>query len=50
MNIKTGILNVPKHVNKHDLIHFVTFSCGKNADKIDFSVIIEFYDINDEHQ
>ena len=24
MNIKIGILNVPKHYNKHDLIHFVT--------------------------
>ena len=24
MNIKNGILNVPKHCNKHDLIHFVT--------------------------
>ena len=24
MNIKNGILNVPKHGNKHDLIHFVT--------------------------
>ena len=24
MNIKIGILNVPKHDNKHDLIHFVT--------------------------
>ena len=24
MNIKTGILNVPKHGNKHDLNHFVT--------------------------
>ena len=24
MNIKIGILNVPKHCNKHDLIHFVT--------------------------
>ena len=24
MNIKIGILNVPKHGNKHDLIHFVT--------------------------
>ena len=24
MNIKSGILNVPKHCNKHDLIHFVT--------------------------
>ena len=23
MNIKNGILNVPKHGNKHDLIHFV---------------------------
>ena len=23
MNIKIGILNVPKHCNKHDLIHFV---------------------------
>ena len=23
MNIKNDILNVPKHVNKHDLIHFV---------------------------
>ena len=26
MNIKIGILNVPKHDNKHDLIHFVTVS------------------------
>ena len=26
MNIKIGILNVPKHDNKHDLIHFVTLS------------------------
>ena len=26
MNIKNGILNVPKHGNKHDLIHFVTYS------------------------
>ena len=26
MNIKIGILNVPKHCNKHDLIHFVTCS------------------------
>ena len=26
MNIKIGILNVPKHCNKHDLIHFVTLS------------------------
>ena len=24
MNIKIGILNVPKHCNKHDLIYFVT--------------------------
>ena len=24
MNIKIGILNVPKHCHKHDLIHFVT--------------------------
>ena len=24
MNIKIGILNVPKHGNKHDLIYFVT--------------------------
>ena len=24
MDIKIGILNVPKHDNKHDLIHFVT--------------------------
>ena len=24
MNVKNGILNVPKHGNKHDLIHFVT--------------------------
>ena len=24
MNIKIGILNVSKHCNKHDLIHFVT--------------------------
>ena len=24
MNIKNGNLNVPKHGNKHDLIHFVT--------------------------
>ena len=24
MNNKIGILNVPKHGNKHDLIHFVT--------------------------
>ena len=24
MNIKIGILNVPKHRNKHDLIHLVT--------------------------
>ena len=24
MNIKIGILNVPKHGNKHVLIHFVT--------------------------
>ena len=26
MNIKIGILNVPKHGNKHDLIHFVTIN------------------------
>ena len=26
MNIKIDILNVPKHCNKHDLIHFVTQS------------------------
>ena len=26
MNIKIGILNVPKHDNKHDLIHFVTIA------------------------
>ena len=25
MNIKIGILNVPKHGNKYDLIHFVTY-------------------------
>ena len=24
MNIKISILNVPKHCNKHDLIHFIT--------------------------
>ena len=24
MNIKIGILNVPKHGSKYDLIHFVT--------------------------
>ena len=29
MNIKIGILNVPKHCNKHDLIHFVTVSKTK---------------------
>ena len=28
MNIKIGILNVPKHCNKHDLIHFVTKNRG----------------------
>ena len=26
MNIKNGILNEPKHGNKHNLIHFVTAS------------------------
>ena len=31
MNIKNGILNVPKHSNKHDLIHFVTHI---NADRL----------------
>ena len=25
MNIKIGIINVPKHDNKHDLIYFVTY-------------------------
>ena len=29
MNIKIGILNVPKHWNKHDLIHFVTATLQK---------------------
>ena len=26
MNIKIGILNMPKHGNKYDLIHFITVS------------------------
>ena len=29
MNIKIGILNVPKHDNKHDLIHFITQTCNE---------------------
>ena len=32
MNIKNGILNVPKHGNKHDLIHFVTLTFGTNVE------------------
>ena len=28
MNIKIGILNVPKHDNKYDLIHLVTLSAS----------------------
>ena len=35
MNIKIGILNVPKHSNKHDLIHFVTKSVGRVLDERD---------------
>ena len=30
MNIKIDILNVPKHCNKHDLIHFVTDNRSPN--------------------
>ena len=32
MNIKIGILNVPKHYSKHDLIHFVTTFLDENTD------------------
>ena len=38
MNIKTGILNVPKHDNKQDLIHFMTKrrgSAGINNNNIE---------------
>ena len=38
MNIKIGILNVPKHGNKHDLIHFVTMSV-----EVDIHVLDSFY-------
>ena len=31
MNIKNGILNMPKHGNKQDLIHFVT-NCNISFD------------------
>ena len=34
MNIKIGILNVPKHCNKHDLIHFVTAILTNNSSSI----------------
>ena len=30
MNIKIGILNVPKHCNKHNLIRFVTSALPRN--------------------
>ena len=36
MNIKIGILNVPKHDNKHDLIHFVTMDTNRNHYKANF--------------
>ena len=32
MNIKIGILNVPKHGNKHDLIYFVTMNFLRRCD------------------
>ena len=34
MNIKIGILNVPKYSNKHDLIHFVTISLQNFSQKL----------------
>ena len=39
MNIKIGILNVPKHCNKHDLIHFVTITLYN----IDIQVEIKYF-------
>ena len=35
MNIKIGILNVPKHGNKHDLIHFVTNNTAGKQHRFD---------------
>ena len=43
MNIKNGILNVPKHGNKHDLIHFVTPSNYFNA-TISLQELLSVYD------
>ena len=54
MNIKNGILNVPKHGNKHDLIDFVTtklyvsyiwlFKASKAVERrLTASTLIEYY-------
>ena len=34
MNIKIGILNVPKHENKYDLIHFVTNGLERDTNQL----------------
>ena len=39
MNIKIGILNVPKHCNKHDLIHFVTVPISHS--KLDLKACVQ---------
>ena len=42
MNIKNGILNVPKHGNNHDLIHFVTLlKLFEYFDKIMHNIAID---------
>ena len=49
MNIKIGILNVPKHGNKHDLIHFVTMTApiksyaGYERDRFFFVFLLLFF-------
>ena len=42
MNIKNGILNVSKHGNKHDLIHFVTDFAIHVSLNQNYDIIIEF--------
>ena len=39
MNIKNGILNVPEHNNKYDLIHFVTSTDQKKIVFIPFNLL-----------
>ena len=46
MNIKIGILNVPKHGNKHNLIHFVTVCLTGEAASLDGRLVEVLVKIN----